>query len=155
MESVWACRWRLELRKTRSARFSLAYSAVVQPCYINVSVSGCLALFMYQRFPAHSVCLLFSHPLLVQYFKWNTHRLSHTWLKKKKKDDDDITKKEWLHPLWNRIWLDDLQYHSERDNSLSVSEVQSIDLLLWCPSFTYRFIDSWSSTEQMERPFTH
>lgn len=144
LESVWACRWRLELGRTRSARFSPTYSAVVQPCYINVSVSGCLGLFTCQRFPAHSVCLLLSHPLLVHLFQVkHTPTQPHVIKKKekiKKKVLDDITEKEWLEQLWSKIWFDDLQYHSQRDSPPSVSG----GTVRWFTSFTYQFIDSWS-----------
>lgn len=153
LESVWACRWRLELGRTRSARFSPTYSAVVQPCYINVSVSGCLGLFTCQRFPAHSVCLLLSHPLLVHLFQVkHTPTQPHVIKKTEKKK-----KSTWWHNWKRSDWSNcGAKYGSMiysiivRETVLRLSlEVQSVDLL---PVLINSSIPDLSGTGSMERP---
>lgn len=95
----------------RGIQLNPTYSTVVQPCYMYISVSGCV-VYSYASGFEHICLSALCCQLLVQYSDRNTLTLTYTvedsqwWIKQDEEQREEKKKKhrEWLYPVSSRIF---------------------------------------------------
>lgn len=117
----------------RGIQLSPTYSTVVQPCYMCMSVSGCVVYSYASEFKhiclsaphLPTTCTVFrlkhTHTHTLTYTHWQTHKWwvkqDENWEKNKNTRSDCI---QWEAEYSG--WLNELQYQSRRDSAPSVRE---------------------------------